>query len=326
MNPEMEAGVSTCGNCRSPMPAGLRFCRNCGFRLGEGSAEYTETVRFQNVPPGTLPGNNAPNSGPYSFGQMSVPARGKIGKRRRISGTSWMFIGLLIFFITAGALTAFVKQIPRAARIGRGGAPTMAAPKSYAGVNDFDTVDGDIGVTFKYIKAPGSPADKAGLVGGDIITEFDGQSIHSDDDIANLLERTPIGKTVDVVYIRDGETKNTKLTTISEDDLERLSDEFENRPQGRGRFGYNDDDSERVEIPGTKLFGVKLNDVDPSLPAAMAGIQNDDIVIEFGGTPIRTPEELRERVRRAIPYQPVDVVIMRAGERVTIPVKMGKLR
>ena len=49
-----------------------------------------------------------------------------------------------------------------------------------------------------------------------------------------------------------------------------------------------------------------------------------DVVIEFAGVPIRTPEELRSRVRRAIPYLPVDVVVMRDGERLTIPVKMGK--
>ena len=327
MNPEMEAGVSTCGNCRSPMPAGLRFCRNCGFRLGEGSAEYTETVRFQNVPPGSLPGNNAPNSGPYGFagGPLSIPQRGGIGKRRRrISGTSWMFIGLLIFFMAAAGLTAIVKQVRP--RIRDGGVATVAAPKSFAGVDDFQTADGDIGVTFKYVKAPGSPADKAGLVGGDIITEFDGTSIHTDDDIGNMLEKTPIGKTVDVVYIRDGETKNTKLTTISEEELERLGRELEARPAGRGRFGYDDDETVRVEIPGTKIFGVRLDNVEPSLPADMAGIKNGDIVIEFGGTPIRTPEELQSRVRRAIPYEPVDVVIMRGGERMTIPVKLGKLR
>lgn len=327
MNPEMEAGVSTCGNCRSPMPAGLRFCRNCGFRLGEGTAEYTETVRFQNAPPGTRPVNNAPNMGAYGFpgGPMSIPQQGAIGKRRRrISGTSWMFIGLLIFFITSGVLTALVKQIPRGVRVGRG-VPTFAIPKSYAGVNDFETADGDIGVTFKYVKAPGSPADKAGLVGGDIITEFDGQSIHSDDDIDGLLVRTPIGKTVDVVYIRDGETKNTKLTTISEDELTRLSNEFEKRSEGLGRFGYDDDEAERVEIPGTKIFGVQLNKIEPSLPADMAGLKNGDIVIEFDGKPIRTPEEFRARVRRAIPYQSIDVVVMRGGEKITIPVKLGKL-
>jgi serine protease Do len=329
MNPEMEAAVSTCGNCRTPMPAGLRFCRNCGFRLGEGSAEYTETVRFQNPPPGSRPGQGAANSGPYGFagGPMAASPGGKIGKRRkRISGTSWMFIGLLIFFIAAAGLTAVVKQVRRLPGIPRGGAPTISAPISFAGVNDFETVDGDIGVTFKYVKAPGSPADKAGLVGGDIVTEFDGTSIHTDDDMENMLEKTPIGKTVDIVYIRDGETKNTKLTTISEEELIRLGEEFEARPAGRGRFGYEDDDTERVEIPGTKIFGVRLDNVEPSLPADMAGIRNGDIVVEFGGTPIRTPEEFRSRVRRAIPYESVDVVIMRGGERMKIPVKMGKLR
>ena len=329
MNPEMEAAVSTCGNCRSPMPAGLRFCRNCGFRLGEGSAEYTETVRFQNPPPGSRPGQGAANSGSYGFagGPMSIPQRGGIGKRRRrISGTSWMFIGLLIFFISAAGLTTLVKQIRRLPRVPRGGAATMSAPKSFAGVNDFETADGDIGVTFKYVKAPGSPADKAGLVGGDIVTEFDGTSIHSDDDIEEMLEKTPIGKTVDIVYIRDGETKHTKLTTISEEELTRLTEEFEARPAGRGRFGFDDDETARVEIPGTKIFGVRLDDVEPSLPADMAGIKNGDVVIEFGGTPIRTPEELTARVRRAIPYESVDVLIMRGGERMTIPVKMGKLR
>ena len=324
MKPEMDASVSTCGNCRSPMPAGLRFCRNCGFRLGEGSAEYTETVRFQNAPPGTLPRNNAPNSGPYGFagGPMSVSPRGGIGKRRgRMSGTTWMFIGLLIFFITAGGFTAIVKQIPRIPR----GSVGIVAPKSYVGVDDFETADGNAGVTFANVETPDGPADKAGLVGGDIITMVDGQPVRSDDEMTGIMRRTPIGKTVDLVYIRDGETKNTKLTTISREELNRLSSVFSDRPEGLGRFGYEEDESERVEIPGTKMFGVRLDKVDPSLPADMAGIKNGDIVIEFAGMPIRTPEELHSRVRRAIPYQPVDVVVLRGGERLTIPVKMGKL-
>lgn len=325
MNPEMEAGVSTCGNCRSPMPAGLRFCRNCGFRLGEGSAEYTETVRFQNVPPGTLP-RNAPNSGPYGFGgaPLSIPQRGGIGKRRRrISGTSWMFIGLLIFFMAAAGLTAIVKQIPRMPRGGRGVA-TVEAPRSYAGVDDFQTVEGNIGVTFASAETPDGPADRAGLVGGDIITTVDGQPIHSDDEITEVMRRTPIGKTVDIVYIRDGETKNTKLTTISREELNRLNEVFDNRPEGRGQFGYDDDDAERVEIPGTKLFGVQFGEILQNRPADIAGIKQGDIVIKFDDVPIRTPQEFLRRVRRAKPYSTVDLTIIRNGEQMKIPVKMGK--
>lgn len=323
MKTETDISATTCGNCRSPMPAGLRFCRNCGFRLGEGSAEYTETVRFQNAPPGTLPGNSSPNSGPYGFpgGPMTVAPRCGVGRRRgRMSGTTWMFIGLLIFFIAAAGFTRIVKQIPR---IPRGGVATVAAPRSYAGVNDFETYE-NRGVTFANVEPPGSPADKAGLVGGDIITTVDGQPVHSDDEMMEILRRIPIGKTVDVIYIRDGETKTTKLTTISKQDSDRLNQEFAARPQGRGRFGFDDDATERVPIPGTNMFGVRVDDISPSLPADMAGIKNGDIIIEFDGVPIRTVEELKSRVPRAIPYDTINVVVMRGNERLEIPVKMGK--
>ena len=306
------------------MPKELRFCRNCGFRLGEGSAEYTETVRFQDVPQGTFASGGAPNLFPHNIGgPVAVSPGGQVKKRRgrRISGMTWMFLGLLIFFIFAAGFTAIVKQV----RVNfPAGIATAVAPRSYFGVDGFETIDGNGGVTFANVEPPGSPADKAGLVGGDIITIVDGQPVHSDDEMMEILRRIPIGKTVDVVYIRDGETKNTKLTTMSKDDSDRLSKEFASRPAGRGRFGFDDDDTERVPIAGTKMFGVRLDDVEPSLPADMAGIKNGDIVIEFDGVPIRTVDELKARVPRAIPYSTIKVVVIRGGERLEIPVKMGK--
>src|SRR6266850_1841289 len=270
MNPEMEPLVTTCGNCHSPMPRDLRFCRNCGFRLGEGPAEYTETVRFQNTPPGAFAGGGAATSFPpyVAPGSMAPTSSGKIRKRRgRMSGMTWMFLGLLIFFVAAAAFTAIVRPIRQ--NIGAA-ARSASPPRSYAGVNSFDTTES--GVTFNNVEPPGSPADKAGLVGGDIITTFDGQTITSDDEIMDLLGRTPVGQTVDVVYVRDGETKTTKLTTVSKAEFDRLARLFSNRPEGKGRFGL-DGDTERVPIPGTKMFGVRLDGVSPSLPADMAGIK-----------------------------------------------------
>lgn len=321
MKPEMDATVTTCGNCHSPMPKELRFCRNCGFRLGEGSAEYTETVRFQNVPHGTLLGNSSPNSGPYGFagGPMAVSPGGRIRKRgRRMSGMTWMFLGLLIFFIAAGVFTAIIKPIRDNVHV----QIAQTAPRSYAGVTPFDTTEG--GVTFARVISPDGPADKAGLVGGDIITTVDGQPVQTDDEMTAILRRIPIGKTVDIIYLRDGETKNTKMTTISEDEMERLNEVFAARPQGRGQFGYDNDDTERVQIPNTKMFGVQLNDIETNNPADIAGVKRGDIVIEFDGVPIRTEEEFLSRVRRALPYSTVKVVVIRNGERVEIPVKMGK--
>jgi membrane-associated protease RseP (regulator of RpoE activity) len=305
------------------MPNELRFCRNCGFRLGEGIAEYTETVRFQNAPPGTLPVNSPANTAPYGFGGPIAKSSCRKFARRLggMSGMSWMFICLMVFFIAAGAFTAVVKQVRP--RINRGaGAGVAAAPQSFAGVSPFDTTDG--GVTFDYVKTPDGPADKAGLVGGDIITSVDGQQVHSDDEIMEILPRIPVGKTVDIIYIRDGETKTTKMTTISEGEMERLNAVFAARPEGRGQFGYQDGEADRVQIPNTKMFGVQLGEVLANRPADLAGIKQGDIVIQFGDAQIRTPEEFLSRVRRAIPYSTVPIVVMRNGERIEIPVKMGK--
>ena len=306
-NPELPVQVgdspstTKCFNCHSVMPAELRFCRNCGFRLGDGVAEYTPTVRFD--------GSNVPAAAVAS----SVPRK----RRRKMSGMTWIFIGLLVFFVSAAAFTAIVTPFRPQVQF-----TAPVAPRSFVGVNGFDTVDG--GVTFDNVEAPNVPSDKAGLVGGDIITTFDGRPVHEEDEMTELLRQTPIGKTVDVVFIRDGATKTTKLTTISKEEYDGLIRAFRNRPEGRAQFGYEDGDAERVEIPGTTLHGVKLGTILNSRPADLAGVKSGDIVIEFDGIPIRTPAEFLTRVRRAVPYSTVELTVMRGEEKLTIPVKMGR--
>jgi S1-C subfamily serine protease len=96
---------------------------------------------------------------------------------------------------------------------------------------------------------------------------------------------------------------------------------FRRRPEGQGKLGIDDQDV--VEVPGTKIHGVKIK-VDPSMSAALAGLQNGDIVIEFDKVPIRTEEEFTARIHRAVPYSTVPVVVMRGNQRLEIPVKMGR--
>lgn len=300
----------TCSNCHSRMPSDLRFCRNCGFRLTHNMGDYTGN---QYLAPGDAP-------------TAVLPGTQK--KKRRMSGMSWIFIGLLIFFVGAAAFTALVAPMKKAREVAR--APEI---KSYLGVNEFNKTDE--GVIFECVSAPGGPADKAGLVGGDVILSVDGQPIQDDDQINDLMARTPIGKTLDIEYMRDGEKKTAKLTTISMEDNRRLTREFERRPEGRGQFGYDDDDAETFQVPGTKIRGVRLGTILNSRPADLAGIKRGDVVIEFDGVPIRHEQEFLMRVRRALPYSTVKVIVMRPKgevvegqtpeyERLEIPVKMGK--
>jgi len=129
---------------------------------------------------------------------------------------------------------------------------------------------------------------------------------------------------VDVEYIRDGARKKTQLTTVSQDEFNRLKRDFDRRPEGRGQFGYEDGDAERVQIPEKNLYGVKLGTILQSRPADMAGIKGGDVVVAFDGVPIRTTDEFLMRVRRALPYSTVKVKVVRGEEELEIPVKMGK--
>ena len=307
-NPEMPVSMDptssliTCFNCHSVMPAELRFCRNCGFRLVDDTSEFTKTMRFA------------------GDAQAGVLAPGKPKRaRRKMSGMAWIFVGLLVFFIGAAAFTAVISPVRNHTTIVQ-----QTANKSYAGATEWKDVEGDApGVTFDNVNPPGGPADKAGMVGGDVIVSFDGQRIQDADQMNEVMGRTPIGKTVDVEYVRDGETHKTQLTTISRDEYRRLDEAFRERPEGKGQFGY-DDDAERVPLPNSKMYGVQLDTVYQSRPADMAGIKKGDIVIEFDGIPIRTPEELVTRVHRALPYSTVKVVVIRGDQKLEIPVKMGK--
>lgn len=310
MSQELEV---TCSNCHSRMPSDLRFCRNCGFRLTHNMGGYTGGNQYL-----------APGEAPTAV----LPAPQK--KKRRMSGMSWIFIGLLVFFIGAAAFTALVAPMKTRVDVSRERQPEV---KSYFGVNEFNNTDD--GVIFECVSAPGGPADKAGLVGGDVILSVDGQHIQDEDQIADLTSRTPPGKTLDIEYLRDGEKKTTKLTTITLDEHRRLVREFERRPEGRGQFGYEDDDAETVQVPGTKIHGVRLGTILNSRPADLAGIKHGDIVTEFDGVPIRHEQEFLMRVRRALPYSTVKVVVMRPKgepvegqtpefEKLEIPVKMGK--
>jgi serine protease Do len=58
---------------------------------------------------------------------------------------------------------------------------------------------------------PGTPADKAGLHTGDFITEMDGHKIGGVVDLRLIVAQIPIGKEVEVNYIRDGAVKSTTV-------------------------------------------------------------------------------------------------------------------
>jgi PDZ domain len=311
-----ESGSVVCEQCGKPMPRDMRFCRSCGHRLGEGPAEYTETVRLPNTQ-GTAPqySNFNPN---YTAPIARQTGSGfPIKRKRRISGMTWILIAIAFFFVFGGVISLFKRSVPRAPRIAIG-----ITNRSYFGVDGFKNANG--GVTFGNVEPPGSPADKAGLVGGDIITSFDGHAVTDDDQLIDLLRQTSIGKTVEVIYLRDGETRKTLLTTISQGESAELEREFRNRAEGQGKFGFESRRTTEISNPQTKTYGVRLDWVQANGPADLFGLKVGDIITEFGDVPIRTSDELLSRVQRATPKSSVEITLLRDGQIMKIPVTIGR--
>jgi putative serine protease PepD len=59
---------------------------------------------------------------------------------------------------------------------------------------------------------PNTPAAKAGLKTGDVVTKFDGMTVTTSDELARAISAHKPGDTVSVTYVRDGESHTVTLT------------------------------------------------------------------------------------------------------------------
>jgi membrane-associated protease RseP (regulator of RpoE activity) len=326
-----------CPSCGATLVAGLRFCRMCGYRLGEGVEEYVATQRFDAAsmptaappPPATDPfqarqtWGAAPMQPIQPFGATSAlggqqpqGVTSKLAKMCRPARGMWLWVTIIIVILVVGGM------MPLAFRSrSRGGAPPVAV-RSFLGVDGFEDAPGG-GAFIQGIAGPETAIVRAGLIGGDIIKTFDGKEVRNAGDMRRILGETPVGQTVDVDFVRDNVPGTTKLTTGAEKDSPGLRS-FDQRPGGRGVLGV--DVGGRVQVPNTNIFGVELDDVNRNEPADIAGLKDGDIVVKFGEHLIRTSGDLRYRIYEAVPGTTVPVTVVRGTEQVEIPVKIGRSR
>jgi serine protease Do len=70
--------------------------------------------------------------------------------------------------------------------------------------------------------------------------------------------------------------------------------------------------------------GVVITQVTGGSPAAEAGVQRDDVVVQFGGSPVESASQFRNLVAVRKPGETVEMVVLRNGQRETLTPQMGK--
>ncbi|MBK1879782.1 trypsin-like peptidase domain-containing protein [Pelagicoccus mobilis] len=91
---------------------------------------------------------------------------------------------------------------------------------------------------------------------------------------------------------------------------------------GVGIEGLDEDKAEFFGIDGLK--GALVNQVNAGTPAADAGIQSGDVIVEVDGVGIDSPNDLRVRIAARKPGDEVQIVLIRDKERKSLEVVLAE--
>ena len=165
---------------------------------------------------------------------------------------------------------------------------------------------------------PGSPAEKAGLKGGDVITSVNGVVVKAGNDLVNPIALAPIGSKVKLTYIRD---RSQKETTATVEDRTRVFPNAAGRindQQGGedvpSEFGLHveeltPDRAHRIGMDSQK--GVLVTDVEPASFADDLGFGRGDVISEINRTSVNSVDDYRKTVAKLKPGENVVFKVLR---------------
>jgi serine protease Do len=147
---------------------------------------------------------------------------------------------------------------------------------------------------------PNSPAAKAGIESGDVITAVDGNSIADARELARKIGMMAPGTSVKLSLLHQGQEKTVTLT------LGTLPNEKAASNQ-EGQHAAPDSEMPKLGLtlaPGNKASGsdasgVVVTAVDPNGLAADHGFQVGDVILDVGGKTVSSPSDVRKQLADA---------------------------
>ena len=125
------------------------------------------------------------------------------------------------------------------------------------------------------------PAAEGGIQRGDVILRFDGHEVHDEHELPALVAQTPINAKVPVELFRGGKHMTLQVTVGERKETQTAAAQGE-EPGGSWGMQVGDitpDVARQLHLSSTK--GVVIRRVTPDSPAADAGLQPGDVVIEM---------------------------------------------
>jgi len=187
---------------------------------------------------------------------------------------------------------------------------------------------------------PGGPAQKAGLLPGDVVLDLNGHSVGSSTELTRLVAQSQDGQIMHLSVLRDGKTHVFDVksgTRPSEAQLAQQQNGSDDQsgptdgPQGKHSstlgmmLGALDNDTRgRLGVPET-VHGAVVLGVKGSSDAGEKGLKAGDIIVMAGDKNIGGPADVSEAVTAAKKdgRSSIRLGVRRDGHTLFLPIKLG---
>ncbi|HEX7080672.1 MAG TPA: DegQ family serine endoprotease [Gammaproteobacteria bacterium] len=146
-----------------------------------------------------------------------------------------------------------------------------------------------------------TPAARAGLEAGDVVTRFGDRDIASPRDLSLAVAAADPGETVSVEIVRDGATRTIEVELGERADT--VASAPGAGPGGQGSLGLQlapltDDERARLGI-SEDVEGALIVGVVPGSPAAEEGLRAGDVIVEVNGRAVTSAADAADALRNA---------------------------
>ncbi|MGB2287974.1 MAG: PDZ domain-containing protein, partial [Porticoccaceae bacterium] len=234
-----------------------------------------------------------------------------VGINSQIYSRSGGSIGLSFAIPTSVALEV-IEQLKENGRVERGwlGVRIQDVNKALAESLDLGKPQGAL---INSVEVDG-PADKGGILPGDVIVRFNGEPIIESGDLPHVVGMMTPGEQAGVDIYREGKRKRLRVKVGALDNDEQS---IASGGDGSDRLGLmvqdlTDREAETLRLRG----GVLVTQVSPNSAAAKSGIKEGDIVVQLGYSRIDDVDEYAQVVAELPENNQIAIRFYRQGRAI----------